>query len=198
MQAPSPANDELKFSTNLQQVDVAILLDTTGSMSGAISTVQQDLTAKAGGILPGLQKAIPSVGVAIVDHRDYPYEDDSNDYGSINDYPVKVWQVVTTNSALAQAAVNNYSLGSGDDDPEAQIPAMDYLLTGKALSWPAGSQGTPAGSVPTHTPAAGTQGGVDFRAGSFRVVVQITDARPLAQLQRNPLPDSSATPYVFP
>ena len=162
--APTPARDVLKFSTTLKQVDVAILEDTTGSMSGSIDNLKTNIS-KAGGIIDGLKNAIPDVGIAIVDHRDYPY----GGYGGGGDFPAKVWQVVTTNVAAAQTAVNNYSLGDGADDPEAQIPSMYYLLTGQALTWP-------GGSVPAHTPAAGTEGGVDFRSGSFRVVVEITDA----------------------
>ena len=179
--APSPANNTLAFGTKLTQVDVAILLDTTGSMAASIANVQQNLT-KPGGILSGLQAAIPNVGIAVVDHRDYPY----GGYGSAGDWPVKVWQVVTTSAATAQAGVNNYSLGKGNDDPESQIPAMDYLLTGNALTWP-------GGSVPAHIPSGGFAGGVDFRPGSFRVVVQITDS-PWHNYDGTPA-DPLSTPY---
>jgi hypothetical protein len=191
-QNPTPANDELKFGTSIQSVDVAVLLDTTGSMEGSIKNVQSNLTST---VLPGLKTAIPDVGVAIVDHRDYPYQDNINDYGGTADYPAKVWQVVTTDASLVQAAVNMYSLGNGGDDPEAQIPAMDYLLTGNALTWPQ-STFFPAGSVAQHTPAAGTEGGVDFRPGSFRVVVQISDA-PWHNYDGMPA-DPLATVYAFP
>jgi hypothetical protein len=182
-QPPTPPLEELTFSTKLQSIDVAMLLDTTGSMGASISNVQTNLT-KAGGILDGLQAAIPNVGIAIVDHRDFPY----GGYGGPGDFPVKVWQTITTSAAAAQAAVANYSVGDGADDPEAQIPAMDYLLTGNALTWP-------TGSVAAHTPAPGTQGGVDFRPGSFRVVVQITDA-PWHNYDGTPA-DPLATPYSF-
>ena len=163
--APTPARDVLKFATKLTQVDVAILQDTTGSMMGSIANLKTNLS-KAGGIIDGLKGAIPDVGIAIVDHQDYPYDP----FGGSNDFPVHVWQTITTNAATAQAAVNNYQLGDGSDVPEAQIPSMFHLLTGQALTWPNG------GSLPAHTPAPGTEGGVDFRAGSFRVVVEITDA----------------------
>jgi hypothetical protein len=163
-EAPSPPRDVLKFNTKLKQVDVAILQDTTGSMTGSIQNLKTNLS-KAGGIIDGLKAAIPDVGIAIVDHRDYPVDP----YGMSFDFPVKVWQTVTTNVATAQAAVNNYSLGDGNDVPEAQIPSMYHLLTGESLVYP-------GGSIPKHVPAAGTEGGVDFRAGSFRVVVEITDA----------------------
>jgi len=181
--APSPADNVLEFGTKLQQVDVAILLDTTGSMATSIANVQQNLT-KPGGILSGLQAAIPNVGIAVVDQRDYPY----GHYGALGDFPVQVWQVVTTSAAAAQTGVDNYSLGNGVDDPESQIAAMDYLLTGNALTWP-------GGSVPAHTPAAGTEGGVDFRPGSFRVVVQITDA-PWHNYDGTAA-DPLSTPYSF-
>jgi hypothetical protein len=190
-QPPSPAKDELKFGTSIEQVDVAILLDTTGSMQSSIMNVQTNLTST---VLPALKAAIPNVGIAIVDHRDYPYESGAAAYGSTMDYPVQVWQTVTTDATLVQMAVNKYSLGDGGDDPEAQIPAMDYLLTGNALSWPASN--LPAGTVAAHTPAAGTQGGVDFRAGSFRVVVQITDA-PWHNYDGTPA-EPTATTYGFP
>jgi hypothetical protein len=190
-QNPTPANDELKFGTNIQSVDVGILLDTTGSMGGSIASIQSNLTST---VLPGLKAAIADVGIAVVDHRDFPYENASAAYGGVGDYPVKVWQVITTNASLVQAAVSNFSLGSGGDDPEAQIPGMDYLLTGNALSWPLSN--LPAGSVAAHTPAAGTEGGIDFRPGSFRVVVQITDA-PWHNYSGTP-PDPLATTYAFP
>jgi hypothetical protein len=57
------------------------------------------------------------------------------------------------------------SATGGGDEPEAQIAAMDYALTGNANS-----------PIPKWTPAAGTFGGVDFRPGAVPVIVLITDA----------------------
>ena len=193
--APSPASSELQFSTNLQLVDVAILLDTTGSMNASIGNLQRNLTT-GGGIFDGLTDAVPNVGLAVVDHRDFPYELGTDDYGSPGDYPVRVRQTITTDPLLAQKAVNTYTRGAGDDDPESQIPArwIDYVLTGNALTWPAST--LEPGSVPAHVNAPGTAGGVDFRPGAFRVVVQITDA-PWHNYDGSPA-DPLATPYAFP
>jgi hypothetical protein len=116
-------------------------------------------------IVPGLKAAIPSVAMAVVEHRDYPV----SPYGGAGDFPVKVHQVMETDVTKVQAAVNLYSLGDGNDGPESQIPAMQHTLTGEALTWTGG------GSVPAHTPAPGTFGGVDFRPGAVPVVVLITD-----------------------
>jgi hypothetical protein len=149
---PSPQSDVLAFTTNIKQVDVAFVMDTTGSMSGSINNLK---SALQGSLLSQLQAAIPNVGLAVVDHRDF------SDGASV----VKVRQPVTTSLSLAQAAVGQMSAGGGGDEPEAQIAAMQYALLGAAN-----------GVIPARTPAAGTFGGVEFRAGSVPVVVEINDA----------------------
>jgi hypothetical protein len=158
MAPPTPTSDVLEFSTNIKKADVAFVQDTTGSMQGSIDNIK---TALAGTLLAQLQAAIPDVGLAVVDHKDF----DSGDT-----WAVKVQQPVTTSLAAAQAAVN--ALGpawGGGDEPEAQVFAMFHTLTGAAST---------AGSPPVaaHTPAAGTTGGVDFRSGAVPIVVEITDA----------------------
>jgi hypothetical protein len=158
---PSPDKDVLKFSTNIQQVDVAFVMDTTGSMYGSISALQSALT---GTIIPQLQAAIPSVNIAIVDVKDYPV----SPYSSAPDIPVKVWQTMTTSTSLLNTAVGKYSASGGGDGPEAQIPGMQHTLTGEAILWS-------GGSVPAHTSPAGTFGAVDFRSSAVPVVVNITD-----------------------
>ena len=174
-QDPSPKNDVLEFGTNIKQVDVAFAMDTTGSMQGSINNLK---TALSGTLLADLQAAIPNVGLAIVDYRDYPV----SPFGSKAsagfpllgipptpaDWPVKVHQKITTSLAAAQAAVNLYSAAGGGDNPESQIPAMQHILTGEALAWS-------GGSVPAAPPTAGHFGAVDFRPGSVPVVVNITD-----------------------
>lgn len=148
---PTPKNDVLKFSTNIKQADVAFVMDTTGSMSSAIDNLK---TALQGTLMAQLQAAIPNVGLAVVDYKDVG-----------DPWVVKVNQVVTTNLGLAKAGVAAMSASGGGDTPEAAIAAMEYTLLGQAN-----------GAIPAHTPAAGTFGGVDFRAGSVPVVVNITDA----------------------
>ena len=158
---PTPQSDVLTFSTNIKQVDVAFAMDTTASMSGAINNLK---SALSGTLMSQLQAAIPNVGLSVVDYKDYPV----GDYGSGSDFPVKVRQVITTNLSQAQSAVSGYAASGGNDGPESQIPAMQHILTGEALTWS-------GGSVPKHTPEAGMWGGVDFRPGSVPVIVNITD-----------------------
>ncbi|MBX3198444.1 MAG: VWA domain-containing protein [Labilithrix sp.] len=174
-QAPSPTSDVLEFGTNIKQVDVAFAMDTTGSMQGSINNLKNALS---GTLLSQLQAAIPNVGLAIADYRDYPV----SPYGSTAsagipflgipatpaDWPVKIHQKITTTLATAQTAVGKYTANGGGDNPESQIPAMQHILTGEALSWS-------GGSVPAATPSPGHFGAVDFRPGSVPVVVNITD-----------------------
>ncbi len=156
-EAPSPTSDVLKFSTNIKQADVAFVMDTTGSMSSSIDALKNAL---AGSLLAQLQAAIPSVGMAIVDHKDF---DQGDPWG------VNVRQTITTTLSLAQSAVNAMSASGGGDEPEAQVGAMYFALTGQA------NNGSP--SIGAHVPASpGAFGGVDFRPGSVPVVVEISDA----------------------
>jgi hypothetical protein len=153
---PSPKSDVLTFSTNIKQADVAFVMDTTGSMSGSINNLK---SALSGTLLAQLQAAIPNVGLAVIDHKDF---------GSGDPWGVNVRQTVTTSLSLAQNAVNAMSASGGGDGPEAQVAGMLYALTGAA------NNGSPA--IGAHTPAAGTFGGVDFRPGSVPVIVEISDA----------------------
>jgi hypothetical protein len=161
MGPPDPEKDILKFGTNIKQVDVAFNMDTTGSMSGSVTNLRGNLSTT---VFPELVKAIPSVGIAVVDHKDYPV----CSHGGSTDFPVKVYQVVTTTLTAAQSATSGWSASGGADGPESQVPSMWHMLTGGALNWS-------GGTLAKHIPKTGTFGGVDFRPGSLPVVVLITD-----------------------
>ena len=159
---PSPSKDILKFGTNIKQVDVAFVLDTTGSMGGVIDGMKAQISS----MIPKLQKAIPDVGVAISGHDDYPYDG----HGSSGlDLPFYLLHTVTTDIAAAQLATNLFATHSGDDGPESQLEAQYQALTGEGVNWP-------GGSLKKKTNAPGTYGYVDFRPGSLPVTVEISDA----------------------
>jgi hypothetical protein len=149
---PDPKRDVLKFSTNINKVDVAFAMDTTGSMGGSITNLKSSLTTT---IIPSLAAKIPSVGLAVVDHKDF------TDGAAV----LRVRQRITTDTKLANAAVSAMSASGGGDTPEAQVAAMQHMLTGAAN-----------GVIKAHTPAPGTFGGVEFRPGAVPVIVLITDA----------------------
>ncbi|MBX3191049.1 MAG: VWA domain-containing protein [Labilithrix sp.] len=151
-EAPSPNNDVLKFSTNIKQADVAFVMDTTGSMGTSINNLK---TAIQGTLMTQLQAAIPNVGLAVVDYRDFG-----------DAWVALVRQRVTTTLSLAQSAVNAMTAFGGGDTPEAAVAAMHYTLTGQANP-----------PIAAHTPSTpGLFGAAEFRPGSVPVVVNITDA----------------------
>lgn len=149
-EAPSPANDVLKFGTNIKQADVAFVMDTTGSMGDSIENLKNALQ---GTLMTQLQAAIPNVGLAVVDFRDFG-----------DSHTVLVRQPITTNLSAAQGAVASMSANGGGDAYEASVAALHHTITGAANS-----------GIPAHTPAPGTSGGVDFRPGSVPIVVHIHD-----------------------
>lgn len=149
--APAPTSDVLKFRTNIQQVDVAFVMDTTASMGTAINALKAQLT---GTLLAQLQAAIPSVQMAIVGHRDQG-----------EPLFIQIAQTMTPTVAQAQSGISLLNPGGGGDIPEGQIPAMYHVLTGAVVT-----------GVSAVTPPAGTFGAVQFRAGSVPVVVLISDA----------------------
>jgi hypothetical protein len=140
-------------------------MDTTGSMGGELASLRSQLTST---IIPALGAMIPSLGVGIAAHDDFPY----GTYGvSPTDKPfyLPTGGTITTSPTTTQAAVNALTTGSGNDQPESQAPALQAMLTGAALSWPGGSVGP--FSAPT-----GTFGAMQFRNDALPIVLEITDA----------------------
>ena len=166
---PSPDKDILKFGTNIKQVDVAFMEDTTASMGGEIANLKASISDTTSGLIAQLAAAIPSVGIAVAHHEDFPVSPFGYDgaSGGAKNTPYEVYTTVTTTASKAQSAVNLLNVYFGGDLPEAQYEAMYQYLTGEGFSWTAGA----GGSIAAHSPS-----GANFRAGSLPVVVEITDA----------------------
>lgn len=162
--AVTPQNDILKFATNITMLDVMFLVQTSGSMGGALTNVTTNLPTVT---IPNLVKAIPNLGIGVASFVDYPV----SPFGSpspciVLDYPVKVDQLISLNMLDAQSAATGLQVNCGYDTPSSALPAMHHLLTGEALTWS-------TGSVPVHTPASDHFGGADFRASATPVIVTI-------------------------
>ncbi len=191
------ANAPLTFAnTDLDRVDVAINIDTTGSMLGEINNLQTTLSTN---IIPGVGSVIPDAAFSVSAFGDYPVLP----FGNIpaNDLPFVLATRVTTDAAVAQAAVNALALGAGDDLPESGLESLYQVATGAGTAWT-------GGSVPAFNPAQnsipqvadGALGGVGFRNNALPVVVHITDALSHTQaeyLEWDPQITAAATPDVF-
>ncbi len=168
---PDPAKDILKFGTNIKQVDVGILMDTTASMGEEIANLRDALSTK---IIPDLRTAIPNVGYAVARFEDFPVLPFGYDgaAGDAANTPYQLLQAVTSSESATKSNVDLLQVYKGGALPESQYEAQYQLLTGAGFSWTAAR----VGSIAADPPKPGTSGGADFRAGSLPVVVQITDA----------------------
>jgi hypothetical protein len=157
---PDPTQDTLSFSTDIQYADVYFLMDTTGSMSGAITGLRTTLT---GTIIPGIDAAITDVQFGVGQHRDYPYDP----YGSPGDPAFQNLLYMTDSAADAQAAVETMYAWGGNDTAESQLPALHAVATGCG-------DGSIPGDVACGHPAF--IGYPHFRAGSVPIIVLFSDA----------------------
>lgn len=166
-------NAPLSFTdTQIDRADLAINIDTTGSMGGEMVNLQSSLSTT---IIPQIGAVIPDAAFAVTSFEDFPVLPFGFD--GANDLPFRLGTRVTTNSQTAQAAVNALQIRSGNDLPESGLEALYQITTGAGATWPGFS--VPAfnnnvGLVPGV--ADGTIGGVGFRTDSLPVILHITDA----------------------
>lgn len=141
--------------------DFFFSIDTTGSMQGEITNLQNSLTAT---IAPAAAALLPDVNLGAASWKDFPV----GTFGDSGDYPWFLSQAMTSNVTAVQNAINAMSAVGGDDVPESGYESLYQLGSGAGVTWP------PAGSVPPY--AGPGLGGVGFRDGTFRLAVHITDA----------------------
>ncbi|WP_437876620.1 VWA domain-containing protein [Sorangium sp. So ce513] len=174
---PTPAQDTLDFSTNISQADVVFAMDTTGSMSGSISNLQNTLQD----VIDQLAEEIPSIGIGVTHYRDFP----RSPYGDSSDQPFllehRVMSVLTpAGRESVQDAVDNLRASGGADLPESGWEALYQIARGTGTT--EGGARVPAFDPLTAPPrvipageTVGVLGGVGFRTGSLPIVVMITD-----------------------
>lgn len=174
--------DDLDFQTSIIKADVQLSMDTTGSMGGTVTELQNTLSSL---IIPQTALEVPDVAFGASTFEDFPV----SPFGSQNthpeipsfphDLPFRLYQRVTTVVADAQAGVNAFQLGIGGDGEESGLVSLYQIATGEGMSWTVAT----AGSVPKFNPMVGFDeakghgvlGGVGFRVGALPIVVHITD-----------------------
>ena len=165
---------DLTFSTDVKSMDVFFNMDTTGSMDGEVTNLQNSLT---GTVIPGVTAAVPDTQFGVGAYEDFPispYGESSCTYGALGgpDQPFELFTPITNDTMAVQNAVNQLGIGGnaigcGNDGPESAVEAMYQIATGSGLVGPA----------PTSVPANNDGiGGVGFREGTMPIVVNITDA----------------------
>jgi hypothetical protein len=169
-----PQSKDLTFSTDVKSMDVFFNMDTTGSMDGEVTNLQNSLT---GTVIPGIVATLPNTWFGVGAYEDFPvspYGEPNCYYGGLAgpDQPFELFTEITNNVVAVQAAVNGLSVGGnaigcGNDTPEGAIEAMYQIATGEGLVGPGLT------SVPANNTGIG---GVGFRADTMPVIVNISDA----------------------
>jgi hypothetical protein len=157
-------------NTGIDRADLAINVDTTGSMGEEITNIRTTLSTL---IIPSVDAVIPDAAFAVSSFEDVPIAP----FATPIDLPFRLGTRVTTQAATAQAAVNALIVRDGGDQPEGGLEALYRIASGLGMTWP-------GGSVPAFNPATnrvpgvadGTIGGVGFRSDSLPIIVQVTDA----------------------
>ncbi|WP_437734186.1 VWA domain-containing protein [Sorangium sp. So ce1335] len=177
MQAPTPAEDTLDFSTDISQADVVFAMDTTSSMGNVISSLRSTLQD----MIDQLADGIPSIGIGVTHYKDFP----RSPYGGGADKPFflehRVMSVLTPEGRNSvQDAVDDLLASGGGDTPESGWEAL-YQIARGAGTGEGGARVPPFDPMtapPDAIPAGETVGhigGVGFRAGSLPIVVMMTD-----------------------
>lgn len=119
-------------------LDVALVMDITGSMGDEIDQVRKEATA----LVQRIQRLVPDSRFAVATFADYEYVQYSGDlfdifgnaveFGDPGDYPWQLDQQFTADAGEVQAAVNRIVLLNGGDTPEPYLRALDEAA---ALAW---------------------------------------------------------------
>jgi hypothetical protein len=205
--APTPANEPLVFGTNIQEADIAFVIDTTGSMGPKITNVESSLSSLAS----SLSSQISSVAMGVADFDSWPCAPDGSNKvihfpgGSCQpDYTYKLDNRMITvgNGGLAQIqkVITGLTLSCGGDGPEPDFDALYFAASGAAQTdascggWtlPAFNPATAPGGLSTEQ--TGTLGGMGFRPNALPIFVIVSDAE--SQDQGDPASGISGVSYA--
>ena len=154
---PSPPRDTLDFATDIQVADVYFLIDTTGSMGGAIANITSSLSTAGTGIIDQVRASIPQANFGIGEFKDWG---DGTLFVNRQD--------ISADPAASQAAVGTLRASGGGDGPEGGVPAAFSAITGIGMSG--------NGAYPNRVGCpAGTFGYPCFRDGAVPILVIIMD-----------------------
>ncbi len=166
--APDKVHRALDFNTNITKVDVAILLDLSGSMGQELANLKAEIKTK---IIEELPQEIPgmTVGFAIAHFMDWNKQDQSQVY--------HVDQYVTTNGTEAQTSLDNMPDTAGGTEPHQETlyqAASGAGLTGTLYQPPMGASYYNIAPVDC-TGKEGVVGGMCFRDLAMPIFIMITD-----------------------
>lgn len=143
--APGGSTTVNKTVTVTQQLttplDLFFLVDTTGSMGSAISSVASGFSS----IVSTISGVAPNVAFGLGEYKD-----------TFDSFTYRLDADITTNTSTVQSALGSLSAGGGGDLPEAGLYGLQQAAT--TTSWRSGSQRflVWVGDAPSHDPAGPT------------------------------------------
>jgi hypothetical protein len=140
----------------MANVDVTILLDTTGSNYQGIMDARSVLPSR----LVDALLSIPNVNVGVSYTTEYPV----GSYGSSPDRPFTGVAEPSTTAATLYSAISNAAAGGGGDAPDAMVEGLSALV-GLPLTTYSSALTCSSGRVP----------GGCWRTGARRFVILLTD-----------------------
>ena len=118
--------EEITFETGdlrIDRVDIVFLIDASGSMGDEIDQVQDQSME----IMDSVRALVPDSAFGVASFVDYSgFEDPTYGalYASGDDYPYRLDQDITEDTALIRSALNRIDLLYGNDTPEAYSRAL--------------------------------------------------------------------------
>jgi len=175
------------FTLDVSVVDVAFLIDTTGSMSSTMSAVASEYSS----IVSELGAAITDAEYGVATFDDYAYG--SYGYSSSGDKPFILRKQITDSSTAVQSTLSSLPLHYGGDGPESSMEALYQAATGIGydqdcsgtyssstdvppfLSDPADLFGGSVEAYDSSVTGGGNIGGMGFRDYALPVIFYATD-----------------------
>lgn len=122
------------------KADILFAMDLTGSMGGALSSVQTNSIS----IMNQIRTLIPDARFGVVSHRDYPGSYSScgysDGYGSSGDFPYRRDQSITNNTTQVSNAINTLTCGGGNDGPESYTRVFYETYKDSSIGWRPGAK----------------------------------------------------------
>ena len=142
---PEPTSHDLALDVRLSRADVAILLDTSGSMAGTVTRIQGHLA----GLVTRLAAEVDDLGFGAAGYGDIPMDDGANSYADVPFYLVHRIMTAKTEPGL-RSIVRSFDYRNiitdgtgpwfavmrGGDEPEQGWEALRQAATGVGLVYP--------------------------------------------------------------
>ena len=175
-----PIERDLDFGTTIRVADIFFVTDTTGSMGGTLTNVQNTVGRPGTGLIDRIAEAIPDAWFGGGQHDDFPF----GSYGSSPDEPFILAIGMTpptlpgmpagSGRTAVATAFSGIMLHNGADGAESQTEALYQIVEGVGGMW--------VGSGGTYTMRAYAGDCLDtgwgapcFRDAALPIIVHFTD-----------------------